>query len=360
MNKSLTKLLSSVKLKNTGQPPGTLTAQEKTSGTAPPKITVIDYSENSLQENTIDDIASFSQYKNTDTKSWINISSLGDIETIKELGEVFSIHPLVLEDILDTDGRPKIEDLDDMVFTRIKMVYFKNKSNEIITEQVSMILGKGFLLTFQEYEEDVFEQIRNRIRNARGKIRKMDCSYLFYSIIDAIVDNYFHLPAVLGENLEGVEEKILKDPEPEDISLIHKIKSDLILIRRAIWPLREIINSVLRGEYDLIDDNIQIYLRDLYDHIIQVVDWLETFRDIVGSLIDTYMTSVSNKMNEVMKVLTIIATIFIPLTFVAGIYGMNFENMPELGWKSAYFIILGVMFLIAAGMVAYFKKKNWL
>ena len=295
INRSLSKILGSLRSRNAGTPPGTLASPQPGGEVIKPIITVIDYNENSIKEQTISALAELNSYRTPSSVSWINVSSISDTGTLQEIGKIFGLHSLVLEDIANTGGRPKIEELEKMLFSRLNMIYIKDNSEEIITEQVSLILGEGFVLTFQEQEGDVFDNIRDRLRSAKGRIRKKGSDYLFYSIIDAIVDNYFFLPEALGETLEGMEEKILKKPEPLDLQIIHRIKSDLLLLRRSIWPLREIVNSILRGEFSLIKDENQIFIRDLYDHIVQVVDTLETFRDITAGMVDTYMTSVSNK-----------------------------------------------------------------
>lgn len=234
---------------------------------------------------------------------------------------------MILEDILNTEQRPKIEDFDDHIFIVSKMLYCKE--SEIDSEQISMILGPNYVLTFQEKEGDVFDPVRKRIKESKGKIRKMGSDYLAYALIDAIVDNYFLVLERMGETIESLEEELLEDPTPETLNTIHSLKRELIFLRKSVWPLREVINTVYKGESKLISDTTQIYLRDVYDHTIQVIDTIETFRDMVSGMLDVYLSSVSNRMNEVMKVLTTIATIFIPLTFIAGVYGMNFQYMPS-------------------------------
>jgi len=279
---------------------------------------------------------------------------------IEKIGKHFSIHPLILEDILHTGQRPKMEDFEDYIFLVVKMFYYDEKDDEIKMEQVSLLLGSNFVISFQEREGDIFDPIRERIRNHKGRIRMMKADYLGYALLDTIVDNYFIILEKVGENIENMEEELVTRPTPETLQTIHNLKRELIVLRKSIWPLREVVNSLERGESPLINEATGVYLRDVYDHTIQVIDTIETFRDMVSGMLDIYLSSISNKMNEVMKVLTIIATIFIPLTFVAGIYGMNFEFMPELKWHWGYFAALLVMVAVAVIMVFYFRRKRWL
>jgi magnesium transporter len=253
-----------------------------------------------------------------------------------------------------------MEDFEDYIFVVLKMLYCDEKENEIKAEQVSIILGLNFVISFQEREGDVFNSIRERIRNGKGHIRKMEADYLADALVDAIVDNYFIILEEHGEKIEDIEEKLVKNPIPETLQEMHKLKREMIFLRKSVWPLREVISALERGESPLIKESTVIYLRDVYDHTIQVIDTIETFPDMLSGMLDIYLSSVSNRMNEVMKVLTIVATIFIPLTFIAGIYGMNFKYMPELGFVSGYFGVLSVMVIIGIGMLIYFRKKKWL
>jgi magnesium transporter len=240
------------------------------------------------------------------------------------------------------------------------MLYYDEEADIVVAEQVSLLLGPNFVLSFQERPGDVFEPIRDRIRNDKGRVRAMGADYLCYALLDSIVDNYFIILEKFGEKIEGMEEELVQNPDPNTLQTIHSLKRELIFMRKSVWPLREVVNALDRGESTLIRKTTGIYLRDVYDHTIQVIDTVETFRDMVSGMLDIYLSSVSNRMNEVMKVLTIIATIFIPLTFIAGIYGMNFSFMPELGWRFGYFGALGVMALIFVAMVIYFKRRAWL
>jgi magnesium transporter len=253
-----------------------------------------------------------------------------------------------------------MEDYGDYMFVVLKMLRHDVKKDEVQAEQVSMILGPHFVISFQEVEGDVFNLIRDRIRQAKGRIRKMGADYLAYALIDAVVDNYFLILEKFGERMEGMEDELVTNPAPETLQEIHTLKRELIFLRRSVWPLRETISGLQRTESSLIAESTEVYLRDVYDHTIQVIDTVESLRDMVSGMLDTYLSSISNRMNEVMKVLTIIATIFIPITFIAGIYGMNFAVMPELGWRWAYFVVLGVMAAVSLVMVIYFRRKRWL
>ncbi|MDP8258458.1 MAG: magnesium/cobalt transporter CorA [Candidatus Aadella gelida] len=351
--------------KTAGQVPGTLVyVGEKRA--EKPNITVIDYGKEHFEEKGVKNIEEYFGYKGTNTITWINVNGLQDIELIQELGGKFDIHQLVLEDIVNTGQRPKMEDSDNYIFIVLKMIYFDESKNDIVSEQVSLILAKNFVITFQEKEGDVFDGVRERIRKAKGRIRNMGTDYLAYTIIDAVVDNYFVVMENISEKIEGMENGLINNPTPENLQTIHGLKRDIIFLRKTVWPLREVISGIEKNETPLIQKKTLMYFRDVYDHTIQVIDTIESFRDTVSGLLDIYMSSISNRMNEVMKVLTIIATIFIPITFVAGIYGMNFDpsvskfNMPELGWPFGYIFALGIMGVIAIGMLVYFRRKKWL
>ena len=344
--------------KKRGLPPGTLVhIGEKKAEKI--KITIINYDETQLQEKEAKAIEECFPFKDLPTVTWVNIDGLHDIEVMEKIGKHFGLHPLVLEDILNTDQRPKTEDFDDYVFVVLKMLCFDEDQEEITAEQISIILGSNFVLSFQEREGDIFNPLRERIRSGKGRVRKMGSDYLAYALLDSIVDHYFVVLEKLGEKIEDMEEELVSNPTPETLQTMHNLKREMIFLRKSVWPLREVVSRLERGESKLIKDSTGIYLRDVYDHTIQVIDTIETFRDMLSGMLDIYLSSVSNRMNQVMKVLTIIATIFIPLTFVAGIYGMNFEYMPELGWRWAYFTVLGAMVVIGIGMIIYFRKKRW-
>jgi magnesium transporter len=325
------------------------------------RIRLIDYDQAQVQEKEAKSIAECFPFKDLPTVTWVNIDGLHDIQVMEKIGKHFGLHPLVLEDILNTDQRPKIEDFDDYIFVVLKMLCFDEDQEEVRAEQISIILGPNFVLSFQERVGDIFDPLRERIRNAKGRVRKMGPDYLAYALMDAIVDNYFTVLEKLGEKIEGMEEELVSNPTPETLQTMHNLKREMIFLRKSVWPLREVVSRLERGESKLIMDSTGIYLRDVYDHTIHVVDTIETFRDMLSGMLDIYLSSVSNRMNQVMKVLTIIATIFIPLTFVAGIYGMNFEYMPELKWhwfypKAFWLVMIGV----AGVMLFYFRRKRWL
>lgn len=290
---------------------------------------------------------------------WVNVDGLDRIEVIEKLGSYFKIHPLTLEDVLNTGQRPKMEDYESYIYTVLKMILLDEEREEIIIDQVSIILGPNYILSFQEREGDVFDPLRERLKNPASRLRKNGVDHLAYSLIDAIVDNYFLILEHFGEEIEDLEDKLIVNPMPETMRMIQKHKRDMIILRRSVWPLRELINSLQRVESGLIKGTTQIYLRDIYDHTIQVIDSIEAFRDILSSMVDVYLSSLSNRMNDIMKVLTIIATIFIPLTFVAGVYGMNFDYMPELRWHLGYPVVMLSMALIGISMFLYFKKRRW-
>jgi len=324
------------------------------------RITVIDYDAEQFQEKETKTIEECFPFKDTPTVTWINIDGLHDVEIIEKIGKHFAIHPLIQEDILHTGQRPKMEDMESYIFVVARMLVYNDETGEIESEQVSLILGANYVISFQEKVGDIFDPVRERIRNGRGRIRRMKADYLAYALVDTLVDNYFVILEKLGEKIEGMEDELVANPTPETLQTIHILKREMIFLRKSVWPLREVISSLERGESSLIYESTGMYFRDVYDHTIQVMDTVETYRDMVSGMLDTYLSSLSNRMNEVMKVLTIIATIFIPLTFVAGIYGMNFEFMPELKWHWGYFAALGLMVVIFIGMVFYFRRKRWL
>jgi len=345
--------------KKKGLPPGTLIhVGEKMAEEV--KITVIEYDEKNFQEKEIKGIEECFIFKEKPVVTWINIEGIHQIENIQKLGDCHDFHPLVMEDILNTDQRPKMEDYKDYLYIVLKMLH-NEKSPEVIAEQISLILGKNFVISFQEgIKGDVFNPVRERIRSGKGRIRRMGADYLAYALIDAVVDNYFVILEKMGEEIEYLEEELVKNPTTQTLHKIHRLKREMIFLRKAVWPLREVISALERGESTLIGDAIKIYLRDVYDHTIQVIDTIETSRDMLSGMLDIYLSSISNRLNEIMKFLTIVGTIFIPLTFIAGVYGMNFEYMPELKWRWGYFALLTLMSGIGITMLFYFKKKKWL
>jgi magnesium transporter len=345
--------------KKAGLPPGTLVhIGEKKAET--PKITVMDYDEAHFQEKEIKTIEECFLFKDKPTVTWINIDGLHQVEILEKLGECYGLHPLVLEDILNTDQRPKMEDYGEYLYIVLRMLNYNDKSSEIESEQISLVLGPNFVFSFQEREGDTFNPIRDRIRNSKGRIRKMGADHLAYTLLDSIIDNYFIILEKLGEKIESLEEEVVTRPTPETLQTIHHLKREMIFLRKGVWPLREVISGLERGESSLIKESTRIYLRDVYDHTIQTIDTIETYRDMVSGMLDIYLSSISNRLNAVMKVLTIIATIFMPLTFLAGIYGMNFKYMPELEWRWGYPVIWVIMVGIGVSMLLYFRKKKWL
>ena len=333
---------------------------------AKPKITIIDYKQDHFQEKDAKSVEDCFPFKESPTVTWINIDGIHDTDVIKRIGDYFEVHHLILEDIVNTTQRPKFEEFDKFIFVVLKMLYYNKDENEIQAEQVSLILASNCVISFQEKEGDVFDALRERIRNGKGRIRKSGPDYLAYALLDSIVDSYFLILEKLGEKIESMEDELIANPTPKNLQVIQHLKSDMIFLRKSVWPLREIISSLQRTESGLINESTAIYMRDLYDHTIQVIDNIESLRDMVSGMLDIYMSSISNRMNEVMKTLTIIATIFIPITFVAGIYGMNFNsetsflNMPELNWKFGYIFVWIIMGLMAMSMIIYFKRKKWL
>ena len=342
-----------------GLPPGTLIhiGEKKTEEL---KITVIDYEETHFEEREVKRVEECFVFKDKPTVTWMNVDGLHQVEILEKLGECYGLHPLVLEDILNTDQRPKMEDYGEYIYIVLKALDYNDKSNEIGTEQISLILGSNFVFSFQEREGDTFDPIRERIRNGKGRIRSMGADYLAYALVDSIVDNYFIILEKLGEKIEFLEDKLVSHPTPETLQTIHHLRREMIFLRKAVWPLREVINSLERGESSLVKESTRLYLRDVYDHTIQTIDTIETYRDMVSGMLDIYLSSVSNRLNSVMKVLTIIATIFMPLTFLAGVYGMNFKYMPELEWRWGYPFIWLIMVGIGVLMLIFFRKKKWL
>lgn len=345
--------------KKMGLPPGALVhiGEKRLEETS---ISIIDYDQAQFQEKEVEKIEECFPFKDKPTVTWINIEGIHELQVIEEIGEHFNIHPLVLEDILNTGHRPKVEDFGDYIFIILKMLRCDEKDNEIEAEQLSIVLGSNFVISFRESGGDVFDPIRERIRDAKGRLRKTGADYLAYCIVDAVVDGYFMILEKLGEDIDSLEEESVTEPTQETLRRIHTLKREMVFLRKSVWPLRELISTLERGDSSLIHESTGIYFRDVYDHTIQVMDTVESFRDMLSGMHDTYLSNVSNRMNAVMKVLTIIATIFIPLTFVAGIYGMNFKFMPELEWRWGYSLVLAVMAVIAVSMVIYFRKRKWL
>jgi len=346
--------------KKAGLPPGTpIHIGEQRSETT--RITLFEFDEQRWEEKELTRPKECALVEDKSTVTWINVTGLHQVEVLEELNTCFGLHPLVLEDILNTDQRPKMEDYGDYLYIVLKMLFMAGSpGDEVESEQVSIILGKNFVLSFQEKESPLFDPIRERLRNGKGRLRKMGPDYLVHAILDAIIDHYFVVLEKLGEKIEFLEEEVVIQPTPATLQATHRLKREMIFLRKAVWPLREVIGSLERGESSLIKESTAIYLRDIYDHTIQVIDNIETFRDMLSGMMDIYLSSISNRMNEIMKVLTIIATIFIPLTFIVGLYGMNFKYMPELSWPWGYPLVLALMLSVAVFMLIYFRRKRWI
>ena len=346
------------RVKPVGAPPGMLvhTGKRKTEEI---RITVIDYDEDRYEEREVSTIEESFAFFGTPTVTWVNIDGLHEVEVIERIGEQLGIHPLVLEDVLYVDQRPKVEDHEEYLFIVLKMLT-RGSEGQTEVEHISFILGPGWVLSFQEQPGDIFDEIRTRLRQAKGRIRSLGPDYLCYRLIDTTVDHYYVLLDNLAEQVAVIEEELEGSPTPDTQRRIHTLKHQLLQIRKNIWPLREAIRELEQSESKLVTDEVRKFLADVRDHVFQIVDTLDSYREMVSGMQDLYLSVISNRMNEVMKVLTIIATIFIPLTFLAGIYGMNFQFMPELGWRPAYFVVLGVMIAVAGGMFVFFRRKNWL
>ncbi len=342
-----------------GMAPGALVYTGEKGAQEPVTISLIDYNTEGLFEKTGISLGECEDFIKRDSVTWINISGVHNPEIIGQLGDIFSLHPLLLEDVLNTTGRPKLDDYDDYLFVVLKMIDYRTDVQVMAHEHVCLVIRDGLVISLQEHEGDVFGPVRERIRKGKGRIRKSGADYLAYALIDIIVDHYFQVLEAFGEKIEEYQDAVLSDPDPSIPEAVHSMKRQVIYIRKSVWPVREIAAALLRSDSDLITKETQLFLRDVYDHTIQVVETVEMFREVLASVLDIYLSSVNNRMSEVMKVLTVIATIFIPLTFIAGVYGMNFEYMPELAWPYAYPVVWFVFIVAAVGMMAFFKHKKW-
>ncbi len=326
-----------------------------------PRIRITNYNARSFEEKDAKTVEEAQlSAREPQTISWINVGGLHDAAAVEKIGTHFGLHPLIQEDILSTAQRPKMEDMGEYLFLVMKMFNPDGGQDEDRIEQMSLVLGPNFVLSFQEEEGHVFDSVRERIRKENSRLRRASADFLAYALIDAIVDSYFEILEDLGERIEDAEEELVEGTGPQTLNKIHCLKKEMIFLRKSVWPLREVISGLERSESPLIAKTTKIFLRDVYDHIIQVIDTVETYRDMLSGMLDMYLSSVSNRMNEIMKVLTVIATIFIPLTFIVGLYGMNFKFMPELNWRWGYFAILGLMAAVAVWMIFYFKRRKWL
>jgi magnesium transporter len=323
-------------------------------------LSVIDYDQERLEEKDVENVEECFRYRDTKQISWVNVNGLHDTEIIKKLGDHYGLHPLILEDIVHAHQRPKVEDYEDYIFVVARMLHYAPGHTEVKAEQLSIVIGPNYVLSFQERPGDVFDPVRQRIRNPEGRFRRLGPDYLAYALLDAIVDDYFVMLEQFANEIEGLEDELVQQPTPELLERIHHVKRETIFLRSAVGPLREVVASLERGDSKIITKDTAVFYRDVYDHTIQAIDAVNAFRDMLSGLQDLYLSSVSNRMNEVMKVLTIIATIFVPLTFVAGIFGMNFTHMPELQWKWSYPVFWVVIVAIGVGMVTFFRRKRWL
>jgi magnesium transporter len=342
-----------------GLPSGSLVyTGEKKNGKI--EIGVVDYDELNFSESQLSSVEACIPYRNKQTTTWINVDGVHDAGMLERFGECFGLHRLVMEDIMNTDQRPKAEEYDEYLYLVLKMLMV-GKSGETVTEQLSLVLGRNWLLSFQEaVEGDVFSVIRERLRTGKGRIRKAGADYLAYALIDAVVDNYFVVLEKIGDRIESLETELVGNPTQKTVQKIYLLKREIILLHNAVWPLREVVSSLGKHGSSLVNEPTIPYLRDVYDHVVHIIDSVDIYREMISSMLDMYLSSVSNRLNEVMKVLTVIATIFMPLTFVAGVYGMNFKNMPELDWRYGYPGIMLVMAAIAGCMLYYFNRKKWL
>jgi magnesium transporter len=342
-----------------GLPPGTLVHLGKQK-TEKVRISIVEYTNESCEEFICDSVEDAFEYRDSEKKSWINIDGLHNVELIASIGQHFGLDSLLLEDILDTGHRPKVDEYDNHLFVTLKMLGISTDGLSIASEQVSIVLGHNWLISFQEIEGDLFDLIRERLRDGKTKLRTKGVDYLLYRLIDTVVDNYFHVTDYLSEKLEDLEDGVLSDTKAEHLEEIQRYRKQFIGLRRNIGPLRESITELEKGNSSFIGEDIERYLRDVYEHIIHINETMEGQRDMVAGIRDLYMTSISNRMNQIMKVLTIVSTIFIPLTFIAGIYGMNFDRIPELHWENGYFMAWGIMIILTIGMLILFRRKKWL
>jgi magnesium transporter len=323
-------------------------------------IDLIDYDLKNYKSKKLKNIKESFPFKETPTITWLNVTGLHEVELIQQIGDFFNIHPLVIEDILNTEQRPKVEIYDDYIFIVLKMLTYDSKNKGVEKEQISLLLGKNYVITFQEKPGDIFDPLRDRIKLGKGHLRKSSSDYLMYAIIDIVIDHYFLVLENINEEIESLENLVVNLPDRRQMERIHFLKRELLEFRRSNWPVREIVTGLLREESPLLKESTEPFLRDLYDHVINVSETIESSRDMVSGLLDIYLSNISNRMNEVMKVLTIIATIFIPLSFLAGVYGMNFDFIPELKWKWGYFGFWTIILIVSGIMLYYFRRKKWL
>lgn len=324
------------------------------------RVTAVVYDETHFDEQVVSGTEEWAACSERPGVIWIDVTGLNTIEPLEMAAQCFGLHPLIQEDILNLDQRPKIDFFANYVFVVLKSLSVDRNQSVVLHGQVSVILGPNYVLSFHDLDRDTFEPIRQRLRHAKGRIRALGPDYLTHALIDLVVDSYIDTLEYLGDRLEDLEEEVVERPTKDTLPVIHDMKQEMVLLRRSMWPLREVVGSLTRRESTLISDATIIYFRDVYDHAYQVMDTIETYRDMISGMLDIYLSSISNRLNEIMKVLTIVSTVFIPLTFVSGVYGMNFHYMPELTWRYGYPLILGVMLSILVGMLAFFHRKGWI
>jgi len=351
------------KLRTPGLSPGELSGFEHSDELDVADIYLIRYNEETTEESkitSVDQMVVPSADENF--VYWYNIDGVNNPNQLSQIEQKYNLHPLLMEDVASGEQRPKLDNYDDCIFLTVKMIRYDDKTNAILSEQVSFVVSPNLILSFQEKhkEGDVFNPNRERLRQNKGKMRRMGVDYLLYSLLDTIVDHYFEIMEYVGDTLETVEQEMLTDPNPTKLRELYKFRRELIYLRKSVWPLREVIVKLERDECSLISQEVKPFLRDVYDHTIQVIETVESTRDILSGVVDVYLSSVSNRMNSVMKVLTVISTIFMPLAFITGLYGMNFDNMPELHTKNGYYVVIGICFAVAVGMLIYFQRKKWL
>ncbi len=352
-------------LKKLGLSPGSLVYSGDLASSSV-RATIFDFSENTLEERALSSSEETLLFAGRDTVSWLDIEGVHDVELVRRVGALFGIHPLTLEDIVNTHQRPKFEEYPDYAFMVLKMLHYDHEACEVSVEQVSLVLGHNYLISFQEAKEgDVFDPVRNRLREGRNRLRTSGADYLAYELMDLIVDHYLNVLEGIGEHIESIEDEITRDPNPALLRRINRLRRQVIFLRRSIWPLRDVFTNLERSTLPFLSKENAVYIRDVYDHTVRTMEIMESSRELLASMLELYLSNLSLRTNEVMKVLAVISTIFLPLTFVAGIYGMNFNteaspyNMPELNWPLGYPFALGIMLLIFLGMIVFFKRKDW-
>lgn len=323
-------------------------------------LTQIEYDATTFNEQIVTDIAALAEARRSPSITWINVSGLHEVDKIAALGTAFDLHPLLVEDMLNADQRPKIDQSTDSIYFVFKLLHWNTDYSAIESEQVSVVLGPRYLVTVQEDLHDPYDPLRARLRSGQGRLRALGADYLAYRLLDIAVDGYFTLLEQIGEQIEDLEEVLVDQPERSMLQAVYRLKRDLLNVRRAVWPLREVISQLQHADPALVAPATQIYLRDVYEHTVTVMETVETYRDVVAGLIDIYLSSISNRTNEVMKVLTIISTIFMPLAFLTGLYGMNFDYMPELRWRYGYPMVWGIALTVSLVLLYYFRRRDWL